>query len=166
MEYSPVACIRQSSRCWLSCNFSLARAPGTNLASQSSFGTTSVSLSSTVARASTTPWPGSTCWLPLSSTGIRPSRRSGQAAETRRADRRARPLSSQLTSWVGPHPAHRRIPMAKAPIATLAYDSDLYRNRPEDIHSISTSQRKSGEDAGDLPGLAGNRVEPARCQHH
>ena len=29
-----------------------------------------------------------------------------------------------------PHPAHRRIPMAKAPRAALAYDSAPYRNRP------------------------------------
>ena len=38
-----------------------ARASGTNLARRSSFGATSVSPSRTVARASTTTWPGSTC---------------------------------------------------------------------------------------------------------
>ena len=50
MEDVPVACMRQSSSCCpsdnlgcLPCNFSLARASGTNLASQSSFGATSVS---------------------------------------------------------------------------------------------------------------------------
>ena len=53
----------------------------------------------------------------------RPSLRSGQTAETRRADRRARAPD--------PHPAHRRIPVAKAPIAALAYDSAPYRSRPE-----------------------------------
>ena len=67
------------------------------------------------ARAITTAGPGSTCSPPSSSTGMRPSRRSGQTAETRRADSRARAP--------GPHPGHRRIPVAKAPIAALAYDS-------------------------------------------
>ena len=60
----------------------------------------------------------------------RPSRRSGQTTETRRADRPARAPRPHLTPWVGPHPSHRRIPVAKAPIATLAYDSAPYRNRP------------------------------------
>ena len=32
--------------------------------------------------------------------------------------------------WVGPHPPNRRIPVAKAPMATLAYDSAPYRDRP------------------------------------
>ena len=32
---------------------------------------------------------------------------------------------------VSPHPAHRRIPVAEAPIAALAYDPAPYRNRPE-----------------------------------
>ena len=63
-----------------------------------------------------------TCSSPSSSTGIRPSRRSGRAAETRRADSQAKALS--------PHTAHRRIPVAKARVATLAYDSAPYRNRP------------------------------------
>ena len=56
-----------------------------------------------------------------------PSRRSGQTAETRRADRRTRAPGPHLTPWVGPHPAHRRIPVAKAPIA---YDSAPYQSRP------------------------------------
>ena len=38
---------------------------------------------------------------------------------------------SPLGWAVGPHPAHWRIPVAKTPIATLAYDSAPYRNRPE-----------------------------------
>ena len=64
-EDVPVAFMRQSSSycptdslgC-LPCNLSLAQASGTNLASRSSFGTTSVSSSRTVAGASTTAWPG------------------------------------------------------------------------------------------------------------
>ena len=36
-----------------------------------------------------------------------------------------------FTPWVGPHPAHRRIPVAKAPIVDLAYDPALYRSRSE-----------------------------------
>ena len=82
------------------------------------------------ARASNTAWPGSTCSQPSSTTGIRPSRRSGQTAKTRRADSRARAPGPHLTPWVGPHPAHRRIPAAKAPIAALAYDSAPYQSRP------------------------------------
>ena len=66
----------------------------------------------------------------------RPSPRSGQTAETRRPDGRARDPSPHLTPWVGPHPAHRRIPVAKAPIAALAYDScplpESTRTGPED----------------------------------
>ena len=65
MEDVPVAFMRESGRCCpkdnLGClprNLSLARPSGTNLASRSSFGTTSVSHSRTVARASTTAWPG------------------------------------------------------------------------------------------------------------
>ena len=61
----------------------------------------------------------------------RPSRRSGQTAATRRPDGRSRSPGPHLTPWVGPHPPHRRIPVAKAPIATLAYDSAPYRNRPD-----------------------------------
>ena len=60
----------------------------------------------------------------------RPSRRSGQTADTRRADSRARSSGPHLTLCVDPHPAHRRIPMAKAPMAVLAYDSTPYRSRP------------------------------------
>ena len=60
----------------------------------------------------------------------RRSRRSGQTAETRRPDGRARAPGQHLTPWVGPHPAHWRIPMAKAPIADLAYDPAPYRSRP------------------------------------
>ena len=128
MEDSPVACMRQSS-CCLPCNFSLARASGTNLARRSSFGTTSLSTSRTVARASTTACPGSICSPPSSSTGMRPSRRSGQTAKTRGADSRARALAPDLTPWVGPHPARRLIPVAEAPIASLAYDSAPYLSR-------------------------------------
>jgi len=43
----------------------------------------------------------------------RPSRRSGRTSETRRPDRRARAPGPHLTPWVGPHPAHRRVPVAK-----------------------------------------------------
>ena len=60
----------------------------------------------------------------------RPSRRSGQTAETRRPDGRARAPGPHLTPWVGPHPAHWRIPVAKTPIADLAYDPAPYRSRP------------------------------------
>ena len=60
----------------------------------------------------------------------RPFRRSGQTADTRRPDGRARAPGPHLTPWMGPHPAHRRIPVAKTPIAVLAYDSAPYRNRP------------------------------------
>ena len=148
MEYSPVAGMRQSSHCCLSdrlgClprNSPLARASGTNLASRSSFGTSSVSPSRTVANASSTAWPGSTYSPPLSSTGIRPSRRSGQSAETRGADSRAQAPDPNLAPWVGPHPAHRRIPVVKAPIATLTYDSAPYRSRP--VHARSIGRRPS-----------------------
>ena len=65
-----------------------------------------------------------TCSPPSSSTGIRQSRRSGQAAETRRVDSQAKAPSS--------YTAHLRIPVAKAPIAALAYNSAPYRSRPED----------------------------------
>ena len=34
------------------------------------------------------------------------------------------------TRMIGPHPAHRRIPMAIAPMAVLAYDSAPYRGQP------------------------------------
>ncbi len=36
-------------------------------------------------------------------------------------------LTHIFAPWVGSHSAHRRIPVAKAPIATLTYDSALYR---------------------------------------
>ena len=79
----------------------------------------------------------------------RPSRRSSQTAGTRRADRRARAPGPHLTRWVGPHPAHRRIPVAKAPIAALAYDSAPYQSRPAianasshgDVHPIRKNRR-------------------------
>ena len=61
-----------------------------------------------------------------------PPRRSGQTTETRRPDGRARAPGPHLTPWVGPHPAHRRILVAKAPIAALAYDSAPHRSRPQD----------------------------------
>ena len=67
----------------------------------------------------------------------RPSRRSGQTAETRRLDGRARAPGPHLTPWVGPHPAHRRIPVTKAPIATLAYDPAPYRSGPEGSGRLS-----------------------------
>ena len=60
----------------------------------------------------------------------RSSRRGGQTTETRRADRRARAPGPHLTPGVGPHPAHRRIPVAKTPITALAYDPAPYRSRP------------------------------------
>ena len=63
---------------------------------------------------------------------------SGQTAETRRPDRRARAPGPHLTPWVGPHPAHRRIPLAKASIVALAYDSAPYRNRPAYLNSSPT----------------------------
>ena len=65
MEDVPVAFMRQSGRCCpsdslgcLPCNLFLAQASGTNLASRSSFGMTSMSPSCTAARAGTTAWPG------------------------------------------------------------------------------------------------------------
>ena len=59
-----------------------------------------------------------------------PSRRSGQTAETRRPDRWARASGPHLAPWVGPHLAHRRIPLAKASTAALAYDSAPCQSRP------------------------------------
>ena len=53
----------------------------------------------------------------------RPSRRSVQTAETRRPDGRARAPGPQLTPWVGPHPGHLRIPVAKVRVAALALRS-------------------------------------------
>ena len=38
----------------------------------------------------------------------------------------------RFAPWMGPHPAHRRIPVAKTLLAALAYDSALYGSRPED----------------------------------
>ena len=64
-----------------------------------------------------------TCSPPSSSTGIRPSRRSRQPVETRRVDSQAKAPS--------PYTAHLRIPVAKAPKTALAYDSAIYRSRPE-----------------------------------
>ena len=85
-----------------------------------------------------------TCSPPSSSTGIRPSRRSGQATETRRTDSQAKDPSPHLTPWAGQHTAHRRIPVVKAPIATLAYDSAPYRNRPDiDCGDILNTARTS-----------------------
>ena len=82
-----------------------------------------------------------------------PSRRSGQTAKTRRADDgRARAPGPHLTPWVGPHPVHRRIPVAKAPIADLAYDSAPYRSRPVSVQ-ISRPER-GGHDCE-----AGNAVD-------
>ena len=60
----------------------------------------------------------------------RPYRRSRQTAETRRPDGRARTPGPHLPPWVGPHPAHLRIPVAKAPMVALTYDSAPYRSRP------------------------------------
>ena len=88
-------------------------------------------LTDSAVRASTTAWPNSTSSPPSSLLECRPSRRSGQTAKTRRPDGRARAPGPRLTPWEGPRPAHRRIPVAKAPIAPLAYDSALCLNRPE-----------------------------------
>ena len=101
MEYSPVACMRQRSRCCRS-----ERGP-------------------TLPHGRAQPARRHRHLLEY-----RPSRRSSQTAETRRADRRARAPGPHLTPWVGLHPAHRRIPVAKAPIAALAYDSAPYQSRP------------------------------------
>ena len=99
----------------------------------------------------------------------RPSRRSGQIAETRRADRGARALGPHLTPWVGPHPAHRRILVAKTSIAALAYDSAPYRSRPGSRRATAlpgwrgcptpvVSARSSGYRRG--PGSLGWRDRP------
>ena len=45
-------------------------------------------------------------------------------------DGRARGPGPHLTPWVGPRPAHRPIPVAKAPITALAYDFAPYRSCP------------------------------------
>ena len=74
----------------------------------------------------------------------RPSRRSGQTAETRRPDGRARAPGPHLTPWVGPHPPHRRIPVAKTPIAILAYDSAPYRSRPPHVKLLCEEFREIG----------------------
>ena len=98
----------------------------------------------------------------------RPSRRSGQTAETRRPDGRARAPGPHLTPWVGPHPAHWRIPVAKTPIADLAYDPAPYRSRPE-VESASEriklsldSARAGGKRVGRSPPLAPGQAE--QCQ--
>ena len=49
----------------------------------------------------------------------------------------------------GPHPAHRRIPVAEAPIAHLAYDSAPYQSRPAYLR-VNVSQRFKS--AGPTPG--------------
>ena len=49
----------------------------------------------------------------------------------RRACRPSPSSCPHLIPRVGPHPPHRRMPVAKALIAILAYDSAPYQNRPE-----------------------------------
>ena len=74
--------------------------------------------------------------------------------KTRQPDRRARAPDSHLTPWVGPHPAHRRIPVAKTPIAVLVYDSAPYRNRPG----------SAGADWHNLDGAIRSRIRKALLQ--
>ena len=86
------------------------------------------------------------------------------AEERRRRDVRwtqmatlPRPLQGQPARLlVGPHPAHRRIPVAKAPIATLAYNSALCRSRPR---AESQQQRR-----GDPTMVSGGIPVEARWQ--
>ena len=87
----------------------------------------------------------------------RPSRRSGRTTETRRTDHPARSPGPHLTPWVGPHPAHRRIPVAKTWIAALAHDSAPYRNRTACGCGVATGR---GRDGGGLTrsNPAGHRV--------
>ena len=132
--------MRQSSRCCatdslgcLPCNFSLPRASGTNLASRSSLGTTSVSPWRTAARSSTTSCRAQPARRHRHPLEYPSSRQGGQTAETRVTDSRSRAPGPNLTPWMGPHLAHRRIPVAKAPIPSLAYDSAPYRSRPAPV---------------------------------
>ena len=114
----------------LAVQFSLARPPGTNLTSRSSVATTSVRVPfSHGGECQHYRMAEPTCSPPSSSTGIRPSWQSGQAAETRRADSQAKAPS--------PYTAQLRIPVAKASIAALAYDPAPYRNRPDCSRSRS-----------------------------
>ena len=70
-----------------------------------------------------------------------PPGRSGQTRKTRWPGSRARDPSPCLAPWVGPHPAHRRIPVAKAPISDLPYDPAPYRSRP-----VTEARHRSGDD--------------------
>ena len=47
-------------------------------------------------------------------------------------------VEPELLAHISPlaHPAHRRIPVAKAPIAALAYDSVPYRSRPPGVDPL------------------------------
>ena len=68
-----------------------------------------------------------------------------------------RPLQGQPARLlVGPHPAHRRIPVAKAPITTLAYNSAPCRSRPR---AESQQQRR-----GDPTMVSGGMPVEARWQ--
>ena len=74
----------------------------------------------------------------------------------RRADSRARAPGPHLTPWVGPHPAHRRIPVAKAPIAALERNpftlNRLSRQPP--IVTPDGAKRRSGvQNSGGIRGL-------------
>ena len=82
------------------------------------------------ARASTTAWPGTTCSPPSSSTEMPSISAERSDSGNKRPDCRARASGPHFAPWVGPHPVHRRIPVAKAAIAALAYDSAPYRHRP------------------------------------
>ena len=54
-------------------------------------------------------------------------------------------LLAHVSPLVSPHPAHRRIPVAKTPITALAYDSAPYRSRPgiRLVETATTARRKT-----------------------
>ena len=54
-------------------------------------------------------------------------------------------LLAHVSPLVSPHPAHRRIPVAKTPITALAYDSARYRRRPgiRLVETAKTARRKT-----------------------
>ena len=98
------------------------------------------------------------------------SSRSGRCA--RGPDRLAFVLqicAFRCIPWVGPHPAHQRIPMAKASLAALAYDSALYRSRPDHRQGVPPGRRTghpSGTPRYSQPGRRQATATPLRCGTH
>ena len=105
------------------------------------------------ARASTTAWPGTTCSPPSSSTEMPSISAERSDSGNKRPDCRARASGPHFAPWVGTHPAHRRIPVAIASIAALAYDSAPL---PESTRFALLSVADSGFEVHD--GSAGGQV--------